>query len=533
MPRSNDEKTREFQQKMHTQGAAGFGSGPWSEIEESLGMDQSVVVDQEGNPVWSVKHTRKPRTAGARSAFDRLLGGVAVLATATLVTSVLAIYYEQTRETGSSQLASSDVVTDRNDSDSIVLPHPPATGFIDRPAIEVVAMPDDRPDSAQEPLDTVAQKAGNELPPAMAALDAGQDLPSTEPAGDIRTGDPATGPVETLPALALLDSNEHTATVDTPAVDTGNPATADSAAPGRNKTATGQAADAPGSVTARAQPDTPGNNPDVDVDTPASNTVVALSPDTVEAIEEITRQESPAAIGGPATAQVKAPQADASTAGKAAEPAPAGTQQEPAMTVDIHIAVGQPVSPDTGVTVAASSSAGTVAQVETATVQETGTEDAAPAPENTAHLATDSPEPAPSAAATLPVTASPEDKKDTDTLQLAQVDPAAPEMPSPARVATTGPANPVASVMHDVPQPGTTGRWIINLASYAGPKTADRMQRKFEGLGVNTDRQVAEVNGKTMYRLRIASFESRGDAQAYFDSIKETLGLESAWITRQ
>ena len=48
MPRSNDEKTREFQQKMHTQGAAGFGSGPWSEIEESLGMDQSVVVDQEG-----------------------------------------------------------------------------------------------------------------------------------------------------------------------------------------------------------------------------------------------------------------------------------------------------------------------------------------------------------------------------------------------------------------------------------------------------------------------------------------------------
>ena len=41
------------------------------------------------------------------------------------------------------------------------------------------------------------------------------------------------------------------------------------------------------------------------------------------------------------------------------------------------------------------------------------------------------------------------------------------------------------------------------------------------------------MNGKTMYRLRIASFESRGDARAYFDSIKETLGLESAWITRQ
>ena len=86
--------------------------------------------------------------------------------------------------------------------------------------------------------------------------------------------------------------------------------------------------------------------------------------------------------------------------------------------------------------------------------------------------------------------------------------------------------------MDEVPQPGASGRWIINLASYAGPRTADRMQRKFENLGVSTDRQVAEVNGKTMYRLRIATFESRGDAQAYFDSIKDTLGLQSAWITK-
>ena len=427
---------------------------------------------------------------------------------------------EQTREPGSSQLASFDVVTGRNDSDSIVLPHPPATGFIDRPAIEVVAMPDDRRDSAPEPLDTVAQETGDDLPPAMAAADAGQDLPSTEPAGDIQTGDPATGPVEAPPAMALLDSNQHTATVDTPTADTG-----------RNIAATGQPADAPGPITAPAQTDTPENNPDVD--TPAANTVVAVSPDTMEAIEEITRQESPAAIGGPAKAEVTVPEPDASTAGKIAESAPAGTQLEPAMTVDIHIAVGQTVSPDSGVTVAASSSAGTVAQVETATAQETGAVAEDPARESAGHSATDTPEPDPSAAAPSTVTTSPEDTKDTDTLQLAQVEPAAPAMPSPARVATTGPADPIASVMHDVPQPGTTGRWIINLASYAGPKTADRMQRKFEGLGVNTDRQVAEVNGKTMYRLRIASFESRGDARAYFDSIKETLGLESAWITRQ
>ena len=36
-----------------------------------------------------------------------------------------------------------------------------------------------------------------------------------------------------------------------------------------------------------------------------------------------------------------------------------------------------------------------------------------------------------------------------------------------------------------------------------------------------------------MYRLRIASFKSRRDAEAYFDSIKGALGLESAWITKK
>ena len=85
----------------------------------------------------------------------------------------------------------------------------------------------------------------------------------------------------------------------------------------------------------------------------------------------------------------------------------------------------------------------------------------------------------------------------------------------------------------DIPRPGSTGRWVINLASYSGSKTAGSMQRKFENLGVSTEQQIAEVNGKTMYRLRIASFESRADAEAYFETIKGALGMESAWITRK
>ena len=139
MPRSNAEKTREFQKKMRTQGAAGFAAGPWQDVEESLGMDQSVVVDQDGNPVWSVQHTRKPRHALSRSGFDRLLGGVAALATATLLTSVLAIYFEQSREPGEGGLfAGGGTATDTDGGNTITLLRPSSAGFIDRPAIEVV-----------------------------------------------------------------------------------------------------------------------------------------------------------------------------------------------------------------------------------------------------------------------------------------------------------------------------------------------------------------------------------------------------------
>jgi cell division protein FtsN len=110
-----------------------------------------------------------------------------------------------------------------------------------------------------------------------------------------------------------------------------------------------------------------------------------------------------------------------------------------------------------------------------------------------------------------------------EVVELARLEPADIAAPEPAG------SEPLAEVV----RPGRTGRWVINLASYTGPRTADRMQRKFEGLGVSTEKQVAEVNGKTMYRLRIASFESRADAKAYFETIKGALGLESAWITKK
>jgi hypothetical protein len=493
MPRSNAEKTREFRNRMRTQGAAGFAAGPWQDVEESLGMDQSVVVDQDGNPVWSVQHTRKPRHALSRSGFDRLLGGVAALATATLLTSVLAIYFEQTREPGEGGLlAGGDTATDTDGGNTITLLRPSSAGFIDRPAIEVVenSVPDR--DIMQGTLDTGEATATGDNLTGMAEAGSVQGTASADPIATAET----TG-ADTTTIAAMDEADEAAASLpESHALDS----------------------------SAAAQ------NPAEPVDALSS-----LGPDTAEAIEAITLQESPAAIGGPTASTGMAGEAAAVTS-PAAITATAGQTS----TADaIPAVIEPPAGPD--MTVSTSAPVGAATPRETTTLADAGPVVTAAAMESPGQIEPASPDPAAAdmmadtsqvnpAAETGAVSAT--DTQATGATQLARLEPATPSASTDSAV-TAEPGETAAVTMDDVPLPGETGRWIINLASYNGPKTASRMQRKFEALGVSTDKQVAEVNGKTMYRLRIASFESRRDAEAYFDSIKGTLGLESAWITKK
>jgi hypothetical protein len=476
MPRGNKDKTREFQEKMRTQGAAGFAAGPWRDIEESLGMDQSVVVDQEGNPVWSVKHTRKPRQAISRSTFDRLLGGVAVLAIATLVTSVLAIYLDQTGDPASVRLASTDTGNDAATS-AIALPQPPTSGFIERPAIEVVASPASalsRATGSPEPEQQTAAVAASEATPPPAAEPAVRTAATAATDTQAASPEPETAAIAIAPEPALAGFPEETT-------------------------------------------------------------------DPVEAIATITREESPAAIaetkpardetdpapGAPATGAVnQSTAADVTTAaaGIAANPADESPgsdtlAQAPVTDTTTEPADSAPASDESASTSTAASNADNMNAVNTgpgilAQVTNTTTESAGSMPVGNE----------PAGASTEPAGSIAEQTRPAaEVEELARLEPAGIAAPEPAS------SEPLA----DVVRPGSTGRWVINLASYAGPKTADRMQRKFEDLGVSTEKQVAEVNGKTMYRLRIASFESRADAEAYFETIKGALGLESAWITKK
>jgi hypothetical protein len=98
-------------------------------------------------------------------------------------------------------------------------------------------------------------------------------------------------------------------------------------------------------------------------------------------------------------------------------------------------------------------------------------------------------------------------------------------------------ARPIESareVRHESPpRQSGTGDWVINLASYASESIAARKLADFESKGVAAEQSVANVNGKTIYRVRITGFDTRKAATGQAKSIRQQLGLKETWITRQ
>ena len=104
--------------------------------------------------------------------------------------------------------------------------------------------------------------------------------------------------------------------------------------------------------------------------------------------------------------------------------------------------------------------------------------------------------------------------------------PAGPAMPA---VALQTPAGPVS----DLPGPGKTGPWVINIGSYAKESMAIRKQAAFQQQGVVTERVTANVGDRTLYRLHVAGFNSRKEASAHARTIEQQLGLKETWIKRR
>jgi hypothetical protein len=77
------------------------------------------------------------------------------------------------------------------------------------------------------------------------------------------------------------------------------------------------------------------------------------------------------------------------------------------------------------------------------------------------------------------------------------------------------------------------GDWSINLASYLKNTTAEKMRKRFLDKGVATDLVTVTVKGTTYYRLRVTGIENRNMALIQSTIIKEQLGLEETWITKE
>ena len=77
------------------------------------------------------------------------------------------------------------------------------------------------------------------------------------------------------------------------------------------------------------------------------------------------------------------------------------------------------------------------------------------------------------------------------------------------------------------------GPWVINLVSLYEQAAADRFTRRAHELGLAVEQNQAQVNGRPVWRLQVAGFATRDEAQAYSDANKDKLGLKKVWIFKR
>lgn len=114
------------------------------------------------------------------------------------------------------------------------------------------------------------------------------------------------------------------------------------------------------------------------------------------------------------------------------------------------------------------------------------------------------------------------------TSRPATVQPAAPQVATPKPVAAAPAPAPVAVVSPAAVKPAFTasGAWLVQIAATASEASAisewTRYSKASADLFAGAERvvQQADVNGKTVYRLRVGSFASKEDAAAFCSAFK-------------
>ena len=75
--------------------------------------------------------------------------------------------------------------------------------------------------------------------------------------------------------------------------------------------------------------------------------------------------------------------------------------------------------------------------------------------------------------------------------------------------------------------------WVINLLTVSSAKTAQEELARMRKLGIRADSQEISKGSKTLYRLRVAGFDSYEGAKAYIDTVERQTGFKKAWVAKQ
>lgn len=93
--------------------------------------------------------------------------------------------------------------------------------------------------------------------------------------------------------------------------------------------------------------------------------------------------------------------------------------------------------------------------------------------------------------------------------------------------------SPVSEPVETSPPPAARpGSWVINLGSYSNKQVADRMLAGFRQQDIDAEQVRAVVNDRTLYRVRIAGFDTRQAAIRHVKSLQGTLDIGDVWIMR-
>jgi cell division protein FtsN len=102
---------------------------------------------------------------------------------------------------------------------------------------------------------------------------------------------------------------------------------------------------------------------------------------------------------------------------------------------------------------------------------------------------------------------------------------ATPVKATPAKTTATKPATKAASAPA-IPK----GSYVIQVFSSADQTQADRIRTRLTGGGQKAYLSPISRGGRTMYRVRIGPFKSRGDAQTVADKVRKGYKLDT-WVT--